>query len=254
MRVRAAAAALVMTTLLGCAALRDPLAINVDSPQVFEFGAYCSAPPTSSRSALSYARTGFGYVEQQCGIFFDKLAELNQAGRFGVKALNATSLGTQSILQAAKVAAEKVTIVASALTLSEAVLNAFVEQYALAPYLYKVRELTWQAFQRHQTENEAILAQLHNNFSADAYCDAFVLVQQHANICTLSHVQMLFDQQVAAATKVVNAEDKARGQAVRELPAPMTLREGLRQQRVYSLPKGAPRGYVPLISPNYTVQ
>ncbi|MGT2503613.1 hypothetical protein ACVOMS_28050 [Bradyrhizobium guangxiense] len=199
----------VFFVVAGCSAVQDPVTAKIDQAAVFQYGSYCAVPPDGTRSALSYAETGFGYVEQQCGLFFDNLAALTQSGRFSTKALNATNLGTQSILQAAKVAASNVTIVGSALTLTEAVFNSFVEQYAFSPYLYKIRELTWQAFDKHTHDNNSKLASL-NVASPDAYCSAYVLVQQHASICTLSYVQMLFDQQVATNTKVVDATDKAK--------------------------------------------
>ena len=200
-----AAVCVLFFCLSGCSSVQDPVTASVDRTAIFQYGAYCAAPPDHSRSALSYAETGFGYVEQQCGIFYDNLAALTQSGRFSVKALNATNLGAQSILQAAKVAASNVTIVSSALTLTEAVFNAFVEQYAFSPYLYKLRELTWQTFDKHTHDNEAKLQALDGKTTPDAYCSAHVLVQQHASICTISYIQMLFDQQVATNTKVVDA-------------------------------------------------
>src|SRR5690349_8804402 len=88
--------------LSACGTIEDPVVARIDNGQILQYGAYCAAPPDPTRSALSYAETGFGYVEQQCGVFFDKLASLTQTGRFSIKALNATNLGAQSILQAAK--------------------------------------------------------------------------------------------------------------------------------------------------------
>ncbi|CCD96015.1 exported hypothetical protein [Bradyrhizobium sp. ORS 375] len=198
----------------GCSSVQDTVTAKIDQEAIFQYGSYCAAPPDARRSALSYAETGFGYVEQQCGVFFDNLAALTQSGRFSIKALNATNLGTQSILQAAKVASSNVTLVGSAITLTEAVFNAFVEQYAFSPYLYKIRELTWQAFDKHSRDNQAKLASLNIAASPDAYCSAYVLVQQHASICTLSYIQMLFDQQVANSTKVVDSNEKAKEKVV----------------------------------------
>jgi len=201
----------VFFCVAGCSVVQDPVTAKIDQSAIFQYGSYCAVPPDASRSALSYAETGFGYVEQQCGVFFDNLAALTQSGRFSIKALNATNLGAQSILQAAKVAASNVTIVSSALTLTEAVFNAFVEQYAFSPYLFKIRELTWQAFDKHTVDNDAKLKALNGLTSPDAYCSAYVLVQQHASICTLSYVQMLFDQQVANTTKVVDSGTNSKG-------------------------------------------
>jgi hypothetical protein len=65
------------------------------------------------------------------------------------------------------------------------------------------RHVFWQAFVKHKSDNDANLKALNGLTSSDAYCSAFVLVQQHASICTLSYVQMLFDQQVANTTTVV---------------------------------------------------
>jgi hypothetical protein len=230
----------------GCGLVQDPVTAKIDRAAVFEFGSYCAVPPDAGRSALSYAETGFAYVEQQCGIFFDNLSALTQAGRFSIKALNATSLGTQTILQAAKVAATNVTIVGAAFTLTEAVFNAFVEQYAFAPYLYKMRELTWQTFNKHTTDNGAKLATLANVGTSDAYCSAFVLIQQHASICTLSYVQMLFDQQVANPTLVVDAGvDKPK----------VTKNAFVQQQSLVFGRSAAPRSVTILpAAPNYTIR
>jgi hypothetical protein len=245
------AVACVLLLLADCSSVQDPVTAKVDPVTVFQYGAYCSVPPDGTRSALSYAETGFGYVEQQCGIFFDNLAALTQSGRFSIKALNATNLGAQSILQAAKVAASNVTIVSSALTLTEMVFNAFVEQYAFSPYLYKIRELTWQAFDKHTRDNNAKLSALDGISTPDAYCSAYVLVQQHASICTLSYVQMLFDQQVATNTKVVDASDNSK---VKKSDA-----GGKSESRAFSLRTN--RTLEPLrrpsilpASPSYTVQ
>jgi hypothetical protein len=215
--------------------VQDPVIADVNRAAVFEYAAYCAVPPDPTRSALSYAQTGFAYVERNCGVFFDKLAELTQAGRFATSALNATNLGAQSILFAARVAAQNVAIVGASVTLTEAIFNAFVQQYAFSPYLYKIRELTWQAFSKHVDENSAALSHLKSGFRPDDYCDAFILIQQHASLCTISNVQMLFDQQVALATKVVRADEKA----------------GLKMR---FMARGVPR-YSPILSPpNYTVQ
>src|SRR5882762_7340918 len=111
------AAGCVFFFLAGCSVVQDPVTAKIDQSALFQYGSYCAVPPDASRTALSYAETGFGYVEQQCGVFFDNLAALTQSGRFTIKSLNATNLGAQSILQAAKVAASNVTIVSSALTL-----------------------------------------------------------------------------------------------------------------------------------------
>jgi hypothetical protein len=235
--------------LCGCDTLRDPVSANIGAQTVFENPGYCPAPTDRTRSAVSYADAGFAYVEQQCGVFFDKLAELTQAGRFAHGALDASNLGTQSILQAAKVAAEKVTLVGSAITLTEAVFDAFVQQYAFAPYLYKIKELTFQAMDKHRQDNVAKLAQLKGASSPDDYCDAFVLVQQHARICTISSIQSLFDQQVANATTVTTPADKAKSNKTGNgagnggaTPAMFTARA------VNS------RVYIPPAAPNYTVR
>ena len=230
-----------MRDVLQC---RDPVTAKIDQSAVFQYGSYCAVPSDASRTALSYAETGFGYVEQQCGTFFDNLAALTQSGRFSIKALNATNLGAQSILQAAKVAASNVTIVSSALTLTEAVFNAFVEQYAFSPYLYKIRELTWQAFAKHTIDNDARLKSLNGLTSPDAYCSAYVLVQQHASICTLSNIQMLFDQQIANTTKVVDS-----GSNTKPAGTSRAFSFGVNRNRP------APRSISILpASPSYTVQ
>jgi hypothetical protein len=243
---RFSCAALLLFLVCGCSIVQDPVTTALDRAAVFEYGAYCAVPPDARRSSLSYAETGFGYVEQQCGIFFDSLAALTQTGRFGTKALNATNLGATSILQAAKVAASNVTIVGSAITLTEAVFNAFVEQYAFSPYLYKIRELVWQAFKQHTLDNDAKLRALQS--TPDGYCTAYVLIQQHASICTLSYLQMLFDQQVAITTKVVPSGDgiqKPKGQTV------SSARELASRPALYS---PAPSRSILAAPPSYTVR
>jgi hypothetical protein len=233
--------------LTGCSIVQDPVTARVDQAAVFQYASYCAAPPDApARTAVSYAETGVGYVEQQCGVFFDNLAALTQTGRFSVRALNATNLGAQSILQAAKVAASNVTIVGSALTLTEAVFNAFVEQYAFSPYLYKIRELTWQAFEKHKRENDANLRALNGLTSPDAYCSAYVFVQQHASICTISYVQMLFDQQVANATKVVESDAKSRNNQSAIAPAGFS-------RAASDITRNRSRSVFPA-SPSFTVQ
>jgi hypothetical protein len=235
--------------MTNCIGIQDPVTANVDRTALFSYGSYCAVPPDGSRSALSYAETGFGYVEQQCGVFYDNLAALTQSGRFSIKALNSTNLGAQSILQAAKVAASNVTIVGSAFTLTEAVFNAFVEQYAFSPYLYKLRELTWQTFDKHTHDNDVKLKSLDGLTTPDAYCSAYVLVQQHASICTLSYIQMLFDQQVANPTVVVDAGKGSKDSGSRQIasPARALVFDRLRTQNTV-------RGPIFPASPNYTVR
>jgi hypothetical protein len=227
----------------------------VDSEHLQAYSNYCVIRYDGTRSAESVAASGFANVEQQCGIFFDKLAELTQEGRFASDALIASNLGTQTIMQAAKAAARSVTIVAASYTLSEAVLNAFIKQYAFAPYLYKIRELTWQSFQKHQNDNLTKLAQLKSGNTPDDYCDAAILIQQHANICTISFIQDLLDQQIANSTKVTDPTTKADAAAAGSASpvAPPHMR------RMLATPVGAranPAGseFVPLISPNYSVK
>jgi hypothetical protein len=243
------AAVCCLLFLADCSLIQDPVTAKIDQAAIFQYGAYCAAPPDPSRTALSYAETGFGYVEQQCGVFFDNLSALTQAGRFSVRALNASNLGAQSILQAAKVAASNVTIVSSAITLTETVFNAFVEQYAFSPYLYKIRELTWQALDKHSRDNNAKLATLNVIGSPDAYCSAYVMVQQHASICTLSYIQMLFDQQVANSTKVVDASDKTK---TPKTPAATVQSFSLEAPGTRTFPR-RPAPILPA-SPSYTVQ
>lgn len=240
----------VFFILSGCSVVQDPVTATVDQSAVFQYGSFCSVPPDASRTALSYAETGFGYVEQQCGVFFDNLAALTQTGRFTGKALNATNLGAQSILQAAKVAASNVTIVSSALTLTETVFNAFVEQYAFSPYLYKIRELTWQAFAKHTADNDNKLKALNGQTNPDAYCSAYVLIQQHASICTLSYVQMLFDQQVANNTKVVDSGTTPKAIKTTGGPTPATARAFSLGNRNLS----PSRSTILPATPSYTVQ
>jgi hypothetical protein len=236
----------------GCDTLRDPVTANVSVQTAFESGGYCATPPDRTRSAVSYANSGFAYVEQQCGIFFDTLAEVTQAGRFTHSAFDASNLGAQSMLQAAKVAAQKVTIVGSAITLSEAVFDAFVQQYAFTPYLYKIKELTFQAFDKHRQDNLAKLQQLKTGFSSDDYCDAFVVIQQHARICTISSIQALFDQQVANVTTVTTPADKAKGK-----PGTGSANSGtpITRQPAAFTPRATNSGaYISPVAPNYTVQ
>jgi hypothetical protein len=233
--------------LAGCSVVRDPVVAKVDQAALLQYGSYCAVPPDASRTALSYAETGFGYVEQQCGIFFDNLAALTQSGRFATRALDATNLGATSILQAAKVAASNVTIVGSALTLTEAVFNAFVEQYAFSPYLYKIRELTWQALDKHTHDNDAKIRALDGLTTPDAYCSAYVLVQQHASICTLSYIQMLFDQQVANTTKVVDSGTASKASK------PPAQGAGTSRAFSYIRPYSRSNSILPA-SPSYTVQ
>jgi hypothetical protein len=244
---------ILLLGICGCDTLRDPVTANVGAQAAFEYGGYCSTPPDKTRSAVSYADSGFAYVEQQCGVFFDKLAEVTQAGRFTHSALDASNLGTQSILQAAKVAAEKVTMVGSAITLSEAVFDAFVQQYAFTPYLYKIKELTFQAFDKHRQDNVAKLQQLKAGFLSDDYCDAVVLIQQHARICTISSIQALFDQQVANATTVTTPADKAKGNKP-GTGAANAGSPGATQPAAFT-PRATNSGaYILPRAPNYTVQ
>lgn len=233
--------------LAGCTGLSEPLIQPLDNPENFiRYANYCAIPYDGNRSPQSIAVSGFASVEQQCGNFFDRLAELTQTGRFSHKALEASNLGTQSIMQAAKAAVRSVTIVSASFTLTEAVLNSFIEQYAFSPYLYKIRELTWQAFAKHLINSSAKLSELKNKIGPDEYCDAAILIQQHASICTISSIQGLFDQQVANTTRVVDADERnvrsfagMRTAASAHMVAPRPARIG---------------GYTPMFAPNYTVR
>jgi hypothetical protein len=241
---------ILLLGLCGCDSLRGPVTTTISAQTVFENGGYCAVPPDRTRSAVSYADSGFAYIEQNCGLFFDKLAEATQAGRFAHGALDAANLGTQSILQAASVAAQRVTLVGSAITLSEAVFDAFVQQYAFTPYLYKIKELTFQALQKHHDDNLPKLNQLKTGFSPDDYCDAFILVQQHARICTISSIQALFDQQVANQTAVVSASTPGKA------TTPGTGISSTAAHPTAAFPRAirGPSGYVSTVSPNYTVK
>jgi hypothetical protein len=141
-----------------------------------------------------------------------------------------------------------VTLVGSAITLSEAVFDAFVQQYAFTPYLYKIKELTFQALDKHRQDNRPKLDQLKMGFSSDDYCDAFVLVQQHARICTISSIQALFDQQVARTAVV----DKPPGGTRK--PPTGTASIGLRSAAPFSPRLRGSSGYIPPESPNYIVR
>src|SRR5438105_842419 len=144
--MRGPALIIIASMLGGCGTIGEPISAKAERDAIFQYGAACAVPPDFARSAESYASQGFAEVEERCGIFFDKLAQLTQAGRFTHRAVTTTSAATQSIMQAAKAAAESVTIVGQALLITQAVFDAFVEQYAFSPYLYKIQELTGQAF------------------------------------------------------------------------------------------------------------
>jgi hypothetical protein len=58
------AAACCLLFLADCSLVQDPVTAKIDQAAIFQYGAYCAAPPDLSRTALSYAETGFGYVEQ----------------------------------------------------------------------------------------------------------------------------------------------------------------------------------------------
>jgi hypothetical protein len=204
MRVGVLCAAVAAVTMSACSIVHDPIG-KLDNTAVNTFANYCLSPLTANPGgpalhAATYAAAGYAYVEQQCGLFFDNLAQVTQAGRFGDRALTAGSLGATAILQAAKAAAQSVVIVAASATLTQAVFDAFVEQYAFAPYLYKIKDLTTQAFNKHLTDTQAAIGSLPD--TPDGYCAAYILIQKHASICTISYLQMQFDSQVAKVNPV----------------------------------------------------
>jgi hypothetical protein len=234
----------------GCSVISPP-PVQVPNPaNMIAYANYCEIPFDGHRSAGSVAASGFASVEQQCGIFFDKLAELTQTGRFGNKAIEASSLGTQTIMQAAKAAARSVTIVGASYTIAEAVLNAFIEQYAFSPDLYQIRELTLQAFTQHTIDNQVKLISLRSGFTPDDYCDAAILIQQHSSICTVSSIQSLFDQQVAHATFVVDPHDKPRVAVVEGA----RLARGASPRAFRLLGSARAQPFTPMVPPNFTVQ
>jgi hypothetical protein len=202
MRVGVLCAAVAAITISACDLVHDPVG-KIDNSAVYTFANACvnplsvtpATPVTPLLHASTYATAGYAYVEQQCGVFFDNLAEVTQAGRFGDRALTAGSLGATAILQAAKAAAQSVVIVAASATLTQAVFDSFVEQYAFAPYLYKLKDLTTQAFNQDTKENTSQIATLAD--TPDGYCAAYILIQKHASICTISYLQMQFDSQIA---------------------------------------------------------
>jgi hypothetical protein len=204
MRVGVLGTAVVAVVISACGIVHDPIG-KLDNNAINTFANYCVNPLAAASGAptlhaATYVTAGYAYVEQQCGLFFDHLAELTQAGRFGDRALTASSLGAQAILQAAKAAAQSVVIVAASATLTQAVFDSFVEQYAFAPYLYKLKDLTTQAFNQHLTDTQTAIASLPD--TPDGYCAAYILIQKHASICTISYLQMQFDSQVAKANPV----------------------------------------------------
>jgi hypothetical protein len=229
---------LFLILLLPSCSILDPTIIQpVNNTTASQYANYCEMNYSGPRSAGSVAVSGFASVEQQCGVFFDKLAELTEFGRFSSQSLSASNLAAQSIMQAAKAAADSVTIVSASITLTQAVFNAFVQQYAFSPYLYKIRQLTWDAFEKHQSDNATKLSQLKGGFLADDYCDAAVLIQQHASVCSISSIQSLFDQQVALPSLVSSSGTKQNGPVGKSL-------HGL---------AGPTLGFTPIVSPNFRV-
>jgi hypothetical protein len=239
---------LALTVMLESCAITSPDIIEpVNSTNFAAYANFCEVNYAGARSAESVAVSGFASVEQQCGGFFDKLSQLTEFGRFSSQTLTASNLAAQSILQAARVAAESIVIVSASATLTQAIFNAFVQQYAFSPYLFKIRELTWQAFDKHRTDNVEVLSRLKTGYLPDDYCDAAILIQQHASICTLSSIQGLFDQQVARPAKVINA-----GSANNTPGQPAAIAEALRARRAFARPSQS--GYVPIVAPNFIVK
>jgi hypothetical protein len=245
MRIGVLCVAVSAITIAACDLVHDPIG-KIDNSAVYTYANYCVSPQTASPAtplplhAKTYATAGYAYVEQQCGLFFDNLAQLTQAGRFSDKALTAGGLGATAILQAARAAAQSVTIVAASAALTEAVFDAFVEQYAFAPYLYKLKDLTSQAFNKHLDDTQRAIDGLTD--TPDDYCTAYILIQKHASICTISYLQMQFDQQIAKAVPVTTPP-KVGGATG---PAPKALLRG-------AAPGGGGSAS-PLAAPNYTVR
>lgn len=246
MRIAVLGTAVAAVLISACDIVHDPVG-KIDNNAVYTYANYCAAPQPASAvplHAVTYANAGYAYVEQQCGLFFDNLAQLTQAGRFTDKALTAGGLGATAILQAAKAAAQSVTIVAASATLTQAVFDAFVEQYAFAPYLYKIKDLTSQAFFQHYKETRDSIALLPD--TPDGYCTAYILVQKHASICTISYLQMQFDSQIAKATVVSSPKTPPGDNGGGGTPAAAAA--------VGAFPRRGGSGGFPLAAPNYTVR
>jgi hypothetical protein len=242
MRVGVLCTAVMAVAISACDVVRDPIG-KLDNTAINTFANYCLNPLAVTAGAptlhaATYTAAGYAYVEQQCGLFFDNLAQVTQAGRFGDRALTAGSLGATAILQAAKAAAQSVVIVAASATLTQAVFDAFVEQYAFAPYLYKLKDLTTQAFNKHLTDTQAAIASLPDN--PDGYCAAYILIQKHASICTISYLQMQFDSQVAKSNPIGAPPSSGSG-----IPAGAAGVTAVRRT-------GPP--ITPFAAPNYTVR
>lgn len=246
MKFKAAAVTLAISIVLaGCYATPKRYSGVQDDEAIKASLAVCSAPGVAV-NALTFAQRGMANIETECTVFFDSLAKLTQNGRFASKALNSSNLAAPGILKAAKVSADNIAILSGTLTLSQALFNAFVEQYAFSPYLYKIREITFQAMSKYALDNALALAKLEGAYGSDDYCRATIFVQRAATICSISYIQMLFDQQVASPSKIVTAGST---QTPGSTPSAATGRAASDSPFLR-----LPPGYTPLVSPSYTIQ
>ena len=240
--LRGAALAALSLQLASCASF-DRAGVREPAPSdITAFTNECGAGGNGGISAQDYVLAGYAYVDRACGRFFDAITMLNKEIRFSRRSLGQANLAANAILQAASVAGRTVNIVATGITLTDQVLGNVVEEFAFAPYTFRLKNWVESSSAQHRIATEPQRMQLRSDVGG--YCTAYGLVRAYASLCSISTMQAWVDQAIANAAPPTASTAPATPTTARTAAS---LEMGLRQ------PRAAPAASVPGVVPTFSI-
>jgi hypothetical protein len=190
--------------LSGCASLAA-VSPTVNNDDIIATAQMCEAPPNVTINPATFMDIGFTKLDMACRAYFDRLTDITQQTRISRKALGSGNIAALAVMNATNVAAPAITITAAGVLLADQIISEFAETYAYTPYLFKIRQLVADSMSDFKTRSRAAAAAENMSFmSSDNYCKAYQYIVDYASLCTVSSIQLLFDQQIAMPSTTQN--------------------------------------------------
>ena len=232
-----------LAVLVGACSLSDNnTAVTVTPESVHAYADYCSRQPARV-TPVGYVAAGFDDVDEQCQTFFDGIVLLQKNARYASSSIATGNSQAAVIMGLVKASAGSIAVVAAGSELARKLVEGYAAEYAFSPYALETRKLAFDAMTAYRNDTGTISAiNALDRSSGDNYCLAQNIVRNYAKICSISGVEALAKQAIAAGSVKKSGSDAGHGSGTANPPAPASRK--LRTRTIYS-PLGAGL-------PNYT--
>src|SRR5438876_649663 len=127
--------------------------VSVTPAAVHAFAGAC-AVPVPDLSPTGYALAGFDFVDEQCGVFFDGIVELEKNSRFASGSIATANAQAATIMAAVDVASKSIGIVAASSELARKLIDGYAAEYSFSPYALEVRQLVVDALNGYRIDSK----------------------------------------------------------------------------------------------------